>query len=92
MKIYKLLIPVVLFMTYSCHRKEKIEDTVRSVKCETVIPVADNKEVSSFTGRVKAASDINLSLRVSDPIVQISCKEGTFVKQCTILAQIDQRY
>lgn len=91
MKIYKLLIPVVLFMTYSCHRKEKIEDTVRSVKCETVIPVEDNKEVSSFPGRVKAASDINLSFRVSGPIVKINCKEGTFVKQGTMLAQIDPR-
>ena len=78
-------------MTVTCHKKRENDNFVRSVKCEKVIPVEEKKETSSFPGRVKAASDINLSFRVSGPIKNINCKEGTFVKKGTLLARIDPR-
>ena len=45
----------------------------------------------SYPGRIKSASDISLSFRVSGPIKKRYAKEGTFVKKGTLLAQIDPR-
>jgi len=74
----------------ACSQKKTDEKTVQTVKTETVRAYAE-KSVSTFPGKVKAASDINLSFRISGPIAKIGVDVGSVVKKGQLLAEIDSR-
>lgn len=71
-----------------CKQKEAEKDTVITVK--TVTASGDVK-TTSFPGKVKAASDINLSFRISGPITKVNVTEGQFVRKGEIVAEMDLR-
>ena len=80
----------LIIITSACSHKKIEEKTVQTVKTDTVRVYGD-KSSSTFPGKVKAASDINLSFRISGPIVKIAAEVGSFVKKGQVLAEMDSR-
>ena len=88
---------IVLFICLSglilfagCKQKEAEKDTVRTVKTVTAV-VSGDVRTASFPGKVKAASDIDLSFRISGPITKINVTEGQFVRKGEVIAEMDLR-
>ncbi|MDL2323421.1 efflux RND transporter periplasmic adaptor subunit, partial [Bacteroidales bacterium OttesenSCG-928-A17] len=48
-------------------------------------------KTTSFPGKVKAASEVNLSFRISGPITKINVTEGQFIKKGQVVAEMDSR-
>ena len=65
-------------------------ETVRSVKTDTARVYGESPK-AVFPGKVKAASDVNLSFRVAGPVSAVHVKAGAFVRQGQTLAEIDSR-
>ena len=63
---------------------------IRKVKVEPV-QQADSITTKSFPGIVKEANEMNLAFRVAGPIQKILVKEGDYVKQGQLIAQMDTR-
>jgi RND family efflux transporter MFP subunit len=70
--------------------KTNTEETVRSVKTDTA-RIYGEKPKAVFPGKVKAASDVDLSFRVAGPIAAIHVEAGAFVRKGQTLAGIDPR-
>ena len=60
------------------------------IKISTAVRYGDEKK-TSFPGKVKAASEINVSFRISGPVVSINVEEGQFVRKGQLLAEMDSR-
>ena len=87
----EILIFVGLMLIISaCSRKKTDERTVQTVKVDTV-RVYGTKSSSTFPGKVKAASDVNLAFRISGPIAKMYTDKGSFAKKGQLLAEIDER-
>ena len=74
----------------SCGNKSvKTED----IKCVNVAVARDANELPplSYTGRTKAAEEVNVAFRVSGPIQRVLVNEGDFVRQGQVLAEMDSR-
>lgn len=71
-------------------KAEPPEKPIRPVK--TMI-IGDVAAVSNrpFSGRAKATEEVNLSFRVSGPLVSLPVNVGTVVKKGDVVAQIDPR-
>ena len=91
MKYCLWLLILSLSFFSSCKKKKDDSDLMRSVKCIEAEQVETLVKSYSFPGRVKAASDVSLSFRVSGPILKRYSKEGTYVKKGTLIAEIDPR-
>ena len=79
-----------IIFTSACSHKKTEEKSVQTVKTEMVRAYGE-KSSSTFPGKVKAASDINLAFRISGPIVKIVAEAGSFVKKGQVLAEMDAR-
>lgn len=90
MKKVEVIILCGLFLFTSCKQEKIQKDTVKIVKVDTVVGYGENKTVS-FPGRVKASSEINLAFRISGPILKINVKEGEYVREGQVLAEMDSR-
>ena len=90
MKKSTILIFTVIFLFVGCRRERVQKETVKTVKVTTAERYGVEKK-TSFPGRVRAASEINVSFRISGPIVGINVREGQFVRKGQILAEIDSR-
>lgn len=73
-----------------CKYGETQKETVKTVKITTAVAYGEAK-TSSFPGKVKAASEIDLSFRISGPITKVNVTEGQFVKKGDVIAEIDSR-
>ena len=58
-----------------------------------VVTVKDKNDVSTttFTGRTKAASEVNLAFRVAGQIERLLVNEGDFVRKGQVVAVMDRR-
>lgn len=85
-----LIVVLTLTVVLSGCKDEPPTRTIRPVK--TVI-IGDVAAVSGRTlsGRAKATEEVNLSFRVSGPLVSLPVDVGTVVKKDEIVAQIDPR-
>ncbi len=87
----KIIILLALLLSTACSGNQKKQETVRSVKCDTVRRVDGFHVSSTFPGKVKAAADVNLSFRISGPIEKIHVTEGQFVRKGSVIAEMDSR-
>jgi len=74
----------------ACNQQPKIQESLKTVKTDTV-KVWKNTETVSFTGKVRATSNINLAFRISGVITKINAYEGDFVRKGDVLAEMDSR-
>ncbi|MCK9452378.1 MAG: efflux RND transporter periplasmic adaptor subunit [Bacteroidales bacterium] len=65
-------------------------EIIRKVKIEPV-QQADTLTVKNYSGVIKEANQVNLAFRVAGPIQKILVREGDFVKQGQLVAQMDTR-
>lgn len=73
-----------------CSRTKPAEDSIRMAKADTVRIYAYG-ETSTFPGKVRPASEADLSFRISGPISGIHVNEGSYVRKGEVLAEIDPR-
>ena len=81
---------VSAFVVCSCGNGQVKTD---EVKCVNVVVARDANELSpqSYTGKTKAAEEVNVAFRVSGPILRVLVKEGDYVRQGQVLAEMDPR-
>ena len=74
----------------SCQHKNTLQDEEQTVD---VAVVKDINEVAAttFTGRTKSASEVNLAFRVAGPIERMLVKEGDYVSKGQVVAVMDSR-
>lgn len=77
-------------MLTGCRHKDVKQRSVQTIKTETAVAYGEIK-TTSFPGKVKAASEINLSFRISGPITKINVTEGQFVRKGQVVAEMDSR-
>ncbi len=51
----------------------------------------DGECSTTYPGKIKAASDVQLAFRVAGPILRFNAEVGEFVKKGEVLAEIDPR-
>ena len=88
-RIVTLLAGLILILS-ACSHKTAYEKPAQTVKVDTV-RVYGGKSVSTFPGKVKAASDVNLAFRISGPVAKIYVDAGSFVKKGQLLVEMDSR-
>ena len=74
----------------ACHSDKAVKDTTVTVKTEVVKNYQDELYIT-YPGKVKPASDVNLSFRVAGPILRIPAEAGAFVRKGELIAEIDPR-
>lgn len=74
----------------SCGRKEAAADAVPTVYLAEV-KNASQTGIVTFTGKTKAAAEVNHSFRVAGQIERVWVKEGDFVRKGQVLAEMDER-
>jgi len=84
-----LLTVLILFWGCAGNNKEQNE-IIRKVKIEPV-QQADSLSVKYYSGIIKGASEVNLAFRVAGPIRKILVKEGDYINQGQLVAQMDTR-
>lgn len=89
-KTHLFLIAALMLGLMSCGSKDKQESNLQYVKIGTATK-AEAQYNLSYPGRTKPSEDINLSFRVSGPILKMFVKEGDHVKKGQIIAQMDPR-
>ncbi len=89
--IILLFAGLVLFLASCAKEEEKAAvEVVRPVKMMTI---ASGGEVfkRAFPGKVQASQEVDLSFKVSGPLIELPVKEGQEVKKGQLLARIDPR-
>jgi len=89
-KVFLLLCLGGMSVFTGCKHKEVKQANVQTIKAEAAVIYGEVK-TSSFPGKVKAASEINLSFRISGPITKINVTEGQFVRKGQVVAEMDSR-
>ena len=90
-RIFSCPLVVLLFIVSACSNRETNRTGfVQTVKVDTVRAYGE-KSRTTFPGKVKAASDVNLAFRIGGPVAKIHVDVGSYVKQGQILAEIDLR-
>jgi RND family efflux transporter MFP subunit len=74
----------------ACSQKKSNEEVLQTVKTDTV-RVFGEKPQSTFPGKVKAASEVNLSFRIAGPIAKMNVNAGNYVRKGQVLAEMDSR-
>jgi len=90
MKKIIVLLAALIFTVSACTQKKTEDKPVRTVKIDTV-RVYSEKSHSTFPGKVRAASDVNLAFRISGPIGRMAVETGSFVRKGQVLAELDSR-
>ncbi len=81
----------MVFLLSCSEQKNKVaEEIIRPAKTLTIKPT-DERFVLRFPGKVRASQRVNLSFKVSGPLIEFSVREGQHVKKGDILARIDPR-
>jgi RND family efflux transporter MFP subunit len=81
---------LVALMSMGCRKATSEPETIRPVRA---VKVGDLKAIlgREFPGRAKATHEVDLSFRVSGPLVSLPVDVGTRVKKDDIVAVIDPR-
>ena len=86
-----LFVCLIVVTLLSCDNKNKEQsEHVPYVKLESVSGAISARTLE-YPGRTKPVDEVNVSFRVSGPIVSMNVKEGDFVKKGQLIAQMDQR-
>lgn len=94
-----LLPSLVVFLSslFGCSTEKQSSDAAASI-VEQVKPVKvftlqqeDDYRIRKFPGIAQAYQDVNLSFRVSGPLVALNAETGLFVKKGDVIARIDPR-
>ncbi len=88
-KIRLLLFPVLsLSLLWGCEEQKVRREIIRPVRA---MRVGDAKELERQPrpGRAKATQEVNLSFRVSGPLISLPVNVGDEVKKGQVLARID---
>jgi RND family efflux transporter MFP subunit len=85
------LLSLLFFSTIvapGCRERSEDEVAIRPVKAMQ-IPESDELEKRRFSGRATAAREVNLSFRVSGPLIAIPVSVGDTVEHDQMLARVD---
>lgn len=74
----------------ACRSSEEEQQTTMMVKAETVKSYR-NELRTTYPGRIRAAADVDLSFRVSGPLVHMPAEVGRYVRKGDLIAEIDPR-
>jgi RND family efflux transporter MFP subunit len=87
-----LLIALLAFFMASCAKEEEkaAVEVVRPVKMMTTASGGEAFK-RAFPGKVQASQEVDLSFKVSGPLIKLPVKEGQEVKKGQLLARIDPR-
>ncbi len=87
--VMSLLIVGVMLLLTSCGKKEETapREVLRPVKMMT-IAAGDQVMKRTFPGRVSAAQNVDLSFKVSGPLIELPVNEGQVMKKGQIIARI----
>lgn len=81
----------ILCFCTGCRSGQDVQpEKVITVKTE-VVKQYQNELVITYPGKVKAASDVNLSFRVAGPLAHIPVEVGAFVRKGQVIAEMDRR-
>jgi RND family efflux transporter MFP subunit len=83
-----------LLQAASCGRKKEEpppREVIRPVKMLTVADSAGEGREINFPGRVRASRRVELSFKVSGPLIELPAEEGQEVSRGDLLARIDPR-
>ena len=86
-KLFFALVAPLLLVGCAQHT---LNQSVKTVKVDTV-SVCSVESGTDYPGKVRVATDADLAFRVSGTILRIPVKEGQYVKQGTLLAEMDPR-
>lgn len=90
LKLFALL--AIILLASSCAEAEKTAtNATRQVKCEVVTLSDDDLQTATYPGKVYAATEVNLSFRITGVIDKITVKEGDYVRQGQVVALMDKR-
>lgn len=85
-----ILLSLLALLAGCANNNKEQNEIVRKAKIEPV-QQADSLLVKNYPGRIKEAGEVNLAFRVAGPIQNILVKEGDYVKQGQLVAQMDPR-
>ncbi len=91
MRFLKGLVLLLALSLVSCKSAVKGDSAPRKVKCESVVTTDQSVEVATFTGKVVAATDVNLGFRVAGIIDCANLADGAFVREGEVIARLDSR-
>jgi len=83
---------LLAFFLASCTKEEE-KATVEVVRPVKMMTIASGGEAfkRAFPGKVQASQEVDLSFKVSGPLIEFPVKEGKGVKKGQLLARIDPR-
>lgn len=87
---YLVYLGGIVVLYSACRPSESASNSVMMVKADTVQGYR-HELTTTYPGRVKPAADVDLSFRVSGPLVHVSPEVGHFVKKGEMVAEIDPR-
>ena len=85
-----IALDVVFFASCSKEKEKRAEEIVQPAKTLTIKPTNETL-VLRFPGKVRASQRVDLSFKVSGPLIELSVREGQHVKKGDVLARIDPR-
>ncbi|MFI3293527.1 MAG: efflux RND transporter periplasmic adaptor subunit [Rikenellaceae bacterium] len=91
MRFFKGLVLLLALSLVSCKSTVKSDSAPRKVKSESVVTSNESVEVATFTGKVVAATDVNLGFRVAGIIDCVELADGAFVREGEVIARLDSR-
>ena len=86
----QILTLAILAMFVACKHEPNETNTIQYVKTTKVIGTSQYTQVS-YPGKTRSMDDVNLSFRVSGPIIQVHVKEGQHVRKGQLIATMDPR-
>jgi RND family efflux transporter MFP subunit len=89
-KILILLGLIMAFLTGCGEYKPENQPNIRKVKIASVEPASQDGK-KEFSGIIRESRAVNLSFRVAGPIAKMYVKQGDFVKQGSLVAEMDTR-
>ena len=81
---------VLVVMLTSCGQKNTEQEVCPIVDVATVMGGGE-MAATTFTGKTKSASEVNLAFRVAGQIERVLVKEGDYVRQGQVVAIMDSR-
>lgn len=88
--IFLTLTYLGMLAVISCQQKNKVQNDEQTVDV-TVVKDINEVAATTFTGKTKSASEVNLAFRVAGPITRMLVKEGDYVSKGQVVAVMDSR-
>ncbi len=89
--LFIYLISVLSFVSCISQGSGVVDTLVKVVKCDRVQSVTSDRVQRSYSGRVEAVADVNLSFRVAGVVDRVLVREGAFVTSGQVVAELDSR-